>query len=178
MRWSSYSNISQSGDDFEEAQSSLSPSKINPLYNYDIACLYLNDDPTVAIYNLSRKYVPKQIIHSKKPIQNFIWARNGHRDRNIWTLTKSNTFNSHNLDQVDEYDVSRPLDDLNNVAVAWDNNSNFSMVNQDKYDFELDDSEINDRPEGSSEAEVGSHGMDPEESGNAIHFHNSATTSP
>lgn len=178
VRWSSYSNISQSGDEFEEAQSSLSPSKINPLYNYDIACLYLNDDPTVAIYNLSRKYVPKQIIHSKKPIQNFIWARNGHRDRNIWTLTKSNTFNSYNLDQIDEYDVSRPLDDLNNVAVAWDNNGNFSMANQDKYDFELDDNDIYDRPEGSSEAEVASHGMDPEESGNAIHFHNSATTSP
>ncbi|RCK66058.1 Restriction of telomere capping protein 1 [Candida viswanathii] len=172
VRWGSYPNVDEPRDEFEETQ--RTHSKNNPLFNYDIACLYLNDDPTVAVYNLSRKYVPKQVIHSKKPIQNFIWARNSHHDRNIWTLTKSNTFYSHNLDQVDEYDVSRPLDDLNNVAIAWDNNNNFSMVNQDKFEFELDENESNDRPEGSSEVEGNGHGHAEGDE----HYYNSMTTSP
>lgn len=175
VRWSSYPNIEESADEFDDVHTAQP--KANPLYNYDIACLYLNDDPTVAIYNLSRKYVPKQIIHSKKPIQNFIWARNGHRDRNIWTLTKSCTFNSHNLDQIDEFDVSRPLDDLNNVAIAWDNNNNLSMVNQDKHEFELEDSELYEKTEGTSEPEGGSQGIENEESGNS-HYYSSVTTSP
>ncbi|KAL6449645.1 RTC1 Restriction of telomere capping protein 1 [Candida maltosa Xu316] len=147
LRWSTFPNIEEQTDDFEGVQPK----------SYDIACSYLNDDPTVAIYNLGRKYIPKQIIHSKKPIQNFVWARNSSRSRNIWTLTKSNLFTSYQLDQIGEQDVSRPLDDLNNVAMTWDNDNNLFMVNQDRFDFELDDASNNnnDVSESSIDHETG-----------------------
>lgn len=134
VRWSTYANTKEIVEEFEENQQ---PNP-NPLYNYDIACLYLNDDPTIAIYNLGRKFIPKQIIHSKKPVQNFIWAQNNSKSRKIWTLSKPNSFNSYNLYGLDDFDVSRPIEDLSNVAMTWDNNNDFCAVSQARYDYDLE----------------------------------------
>ena len=65
VRWSTYTNTEETAEEFEENKQA----KPNTLYNYDIACLYLNDDPTITIYNLGRKFIPKQIIHSKNPFR-------------------------------------------------------------------------------------------------------------
>lgn len=108
-----------------------------PIHNYDFACLYLNDDPTITVYNLRRKYIPKEIITTAthKPIQNFIWAKNSRNERKIWTITKSNVFVSYNL-SGDEPSVSRPLENLPSVATAWTNGfSNISFVSQEKNEF-------------------------------------------
>lgn len=151
VRWSTYTNTEETAEEFEENKQA----KPNTLYNYDIACLYLNDDPTITIYNLGRKFIPKQIIHSKKPIQNFIWARNETRSRKIWTISKSSTFSSYNLDRLEDSDVSRPIEDLNNIAMTWDNNNDFCAVSQARYDYDLETYEngINETTEENFDAE-------------------------
>ena len=74
--------------------------KNDPLFNYDFACLFLNEDPTISIYNLKRKYIPKEVIssNSNKPFQNFMWAQNISHSRRVWTISKSNQFMSYDLD--------------------------------------------------------------------------------
>ncbi|ODV79568.1 uncharacterized protein CANTADRAFT_28484, partial [Suhomyces tanzawaensis NRRL Y-17324] len=151
VRWSSTHNNSanQYGEALDSLQQSMDFGNVqsNPLYNYDFACLYLNDDSTITVYNLSRKYIPKEIIKApgNKPYQNFIWAKNLKNNRKIWTITKSNVFSSYDLDSGDsipESDISRPLDELSTVAMAWNNDfSSMSFVNQEKYEFEITDHE-------------------------------------
>ncbi|KAI5961842.1 RTC1 [Candida pseudojiufengensis] len=130
VRWSAYP-IYENSDEFNEG---------NVLLNYDIACSYF-DDPTITVYNLNRKFIPKQIItsHLHKPMANFIWAENATQSRKIWTLSKSNIFTAYDLDSENDPDVKQPLDDLNSIGMTWDNDNNFMMVNQDKLDFELHD---------------------------------------
>lgn len=114
---------------------------VDPLiYNHDFACLYLNDDPTITVYNLSRKYVPKEVVTttSHKPIQNFIWAKSFNGDRRLWTITKSNMFVSYNLDSKDGslQNILRPSEDLPSVATAWSNGfANLSLVSQSVSDY-------------------------------------------
>lgn len=113
----------------------------NSLYDYDFACLYLNDDPTITVFNLRRKYVPKQIVTttSLKPFQNFIWPSNSlSTESKIWTLTKSNMFVVYNLTTGDDgmLKVSRPLDDLPSVVTTWLNGfADLSLVSQDSKDY-------------------------------------------
>ncbi|KAI5961946.1 RTC1 [Candida theae] len=128
VRWSPYSNHSQKRGEFNDRSAST-------LSNYDIACSYLNDDPTITTFNLNRKYIPKRIVHSyeRRPVSNFVWAHNEDHCHKIWALTKSNVFTTYNLDSQRDPDVSRPLEDLNSIAMTWDSNDNFMMVNQDKY---------------------------------------------
>ena len=76
VRWSTYTNTEETAEEFEENKQA----KPNTLYNYDIACLYLNDDPTITIYNLGRN-LSQNKLSIPKPIQNFIWARNETRSR-------------------------------------------------------------------------------------------------
>ncbi|EDK47081.1 hypothetical protein LELG_05262 [Lodderomyces elongisporus NRRL YB-4239] len=108
------------------------------LTNYDLACLYLNDDPTVTIYNLNRKYIPKQIInpYSQKAISNFMWAQNEIQGRRIWTLNKANQFMAYDLDSNFDTDIKRPLDDLPPIGMSWNDNDDFIWVNQAKDEFE------------------------------------------
>lgn len=118
----------------------------NPLFNYDFACLYLNEDPTITVYNLKRRYVPKEIInsYSNKPYQNFIWAKNPNNKRSLWTLSKSNQFASRCLDTTSESEsdnIVRPSESLNTVSLAWGNNiGDISLVSQQKTDFSLGNS--------------------------------------
>lgn len=110
------------------------------LYNYDFACSYLNDDPTITVFNLGRKYIPKEVIttSTNKPVQNFVWAHNNQNERKIWTITKSNVFVSYNLsrNQEDGLNISRPLEELTSVATAWSPGyTNISFTNQDKNEF-------------------------------------------
>jgi hypothetical protein len=129
---------------YDERESFLSTPNGNSLYNYDFACLYLNDDATISIYNLNRKFIPKEIITtpSNKSFQNFIWARCLNKSRKIWTITKSNTFTTYDLDVPNQPEITNPLNDLTTVSFAWKNGiGDFSFVNQDKYEYELTDNE-------------------------------------
>lgn len=112
------------------------------LYNYDFACLYLNDDPTVTIYNLARRYVPKEIITtgSKKPIQNFSWAHGHNGERRLWTISKANNFVSYNLDNPTDLlsNILRTRENLPVVATAWSEGyANMAFVNQNTDDYDL-----------------------------------------
>ncbi|EGW33690.1 uncharacterized protein SPAPADRAFT_147608 [Spathaspora passalidarum NRRL Y-27907] len=115
VRWSAYDNNAK-----------------NQLYKYDIACSYLNDDSTVTVYNLKRKYIPKHIVnsYSRKAVQNFLWAQNSNRSSTLWCLTKANVFTSYDLDASDG-DITRPLEELPKVSMSWNNNfGDLSFVNQ------------------------------------------------
>lgn len=121
----------------------------NPLFAYDLACLYLNEDPTLSVYNLKRKHIPKEIITTTlhKPFQNFVWARNPAGSRTLWTVTKSNVFVSYDLSRANLEllpNIMRPLDNLALVAVTWAPGaaSDLALVNQEKDEFVpiLDDS--------------------------------------
>lgn len=120
------------------------------LFDYDFACLYLNDDPTITVFNLRRKYVPKEIITttSHKPFQNFIWAEGpAPSQRKLWTLTKSNIFVSYNLSSGDDglLNVTRPLEDLPSIATTWQNGfADLSFVTQDSRDYGFLTAELSD----------------------------------
>ncbi|SGZ57467.1 CIC11C00000004046 [Sungouiella intermedia] len=111
------------------------------LYDYDFACLFLNDDPTITVFNLRRKHVPKEIVTTTtlKPFQNFIWAGDSSStERKLWTLTKSNMFVSYNLTTGDDglLNVTRPLDDLPSIVTTWQNGfADLSIVTQDSRDY-------------------------------------------
>lgn len=124
----------------------------NSLFDYDFACLYLNDDPTITVFNLRRKYVPKLIVTttSLKPFQNFIWAGDSSSaESKLLTLTKSNMLVSYNLTTGDDglLNVARPLNDLPSVVTSWQNGfADLTIVSQDSKDYgsqgpELADSE-------------------------------------
>ncbi|KAK6461319.1 restriction of telomere capping protein 1 [Scheffersomyces coipomensis] len=119
----------------------------NSLYHYDFACSYLNDDSTITVYNLNRKYIPKEVITSatNKPFQNFIWPNNSTSSRKLWTVTKSNVFTTYDLDFQEtsqDAEISRPLDDLPSTSITWNNGmGDFCFVNQDKYEYEMTDNE-------------------------------------
>ncbi|EAZ63199.2 predicted protein [Scheffersomyces stipitis CBS 6054] len=144
VRWCLYpdASTSQFGEPLDTFQQS-NDFNSSSLYSYDLACSYLNDDSTVAIYNLNRKFIPKEVIttSSNKPIQNFIWANNPGSSRKIWTITKSNVFSSYDLDMHDsllESEISKPLDELANVTVDWNNGfGDLCLANQEKYEFEI-----------------------------------------
>lgn len=140
VRWNLYPNLDEVPV-VDETENNL-------LFNYDIACTYLNDDPTITVYNLKRKYIPKEIIKtSTKPFQNFIWGRHPKKTRNVWTITKANQFASYSLDkeydgQIPDNEISKPLDNLKNISVAWGNSmGDFTFINQEKYEFENTDTE-------------------------------------
>lgn len=132
---------------YELRDSNPSQSANNALFNYDFACLYLNEDPTITIYNLKRRYVPREVMtsHSTRPYQNFIWAKDSESRRKIWTLTKGNQFAAQCLDiQSQCENVSRPDEILNRNPISWGNNiGDLVLVDQDKYDFET--SQTNDK---------------------------------
>ena len=116
------------------------PSKLGSLYSYNIACLFLHEDPTIAIYDLKRKFVPKYVLQSQtnKPFQNFIWAENTDHLKTLWTVTKDNYFASYTLDtcEGDDY-IYLPLDNLPKVAMAWNYGlDTLCFVAQDKEEFE------------------------------------------
>lgn len=111
------------------------------LYNYDFACLYLNDDPTVTVYNLARRYVPKEIIttNTRKPVQNFIWAKGVNGERRLWTISKANNFVSYDLDSPNDptSNVLRTQENLPVVASAWSEGyANMAFVNQSTEDYD------------------------------------------
>lgn len=127
---------------YHEREASSTPlANNNSLYNYDFACLFLNEDPTITVYNLKRKYIPKEIITSSsdKPFQSFLWAKNASNSRRIWTITKSNLFSAYDLDLA-RYDdnITKPLENLTNMSMSWNNGiGDLCFVNQDKDDFEV-----------------------------------------
>ncbi|CUM51811.1 Restriction of telomere capping protein 1 [Debaryomyces fabryi] len=129
-----------SSNERETISTMSSMSKNNPLFNYDFACLFLNEDPTISIYNLKRKYIPKEVIssNSNKPFQNFMWARNFSGSRRIWTITKSNQFTSYDLDTAQsDPNIIKPLDTLTNVSMTWNSGlGDLCFVNQEKEEFE------------------------------------------
>ena len=90
----------------------------DPLCQYDLACTYLNEDPTISVFNLRRRFIPRETVTASRPFQNFIWGRHPKRTRHLWTVTKANQFASYALDAAAP-GVRRPLEDLASVLVAW-----------------------------------------------------------
>ncbi|EGV62477.1 hypothetical protein CANTEDRAFT_126525 [Yamadazyma tenuis ATCC 10573] len=140
VRWCPYSNPSKNNDeDVLYDDRDLNTSN-NPLFKYDFACSYLNEDPTITVFNLKRKYIPKEIVtsNSKRPYLNFIWANNLNGKRRLWTLTKGNQFMSRCLDSFSEYDnITRPKELLNPVSQAWGTSiGDISFINQEENEFE------------------------------------------
>lgn len=142
VRWSPVPTDDCSPDldafDLEDA-AAASADRTSSLYSHDFACSYLNDDPTVSVYNLRRKYIPKEIIttSSGKPMQNFVWAANPLRRRKLWCITKSNTFISYNLDDAQLPNITRPVESLPPVATTWTTGyANLAFVSQDAAEFD------------------------------------------
>ena len=56
---------------------------------------------------------------------------------------------------MEDSDVSRPIEDLNNIAMTWDNNNDFCAVSQARYDYDLETYEngINETTEENFDAE-------------------------
>lgn len=129
-----------SSNERETISTMSSVGKNDPLFNYDFACLFLNEDPTISIYNLKRKYIPKEVIssNSNKPFQNFMWAQNISHSRRVWTISKSNQFMSYDLDTAQsDPNIIKPLDNLTSVSMAWNSGlGDFCFVNQEKDEFE------------------------------------------
>ncbi|KAM3124440.1 hypothetical protein ACQ2H7_002280 [Candidozyma auris] len=151
VRWSDIPDTDQGGFQASSASSSRhnsldfseDSSASSALHKYDFACSYLNDDPTITVFNLKRKYIPKEVVTTStgKPVQNFIWAHNFQNERKLWTITKSNVFVSYNLTRYEDegLNISRPLEELTSVATAWSPGyTNISFTNQDKNDFNID----------------------------------------
>lgn len=136
---SAYSNDDKLSYDEREfvASSAITPS--DPLFHYDFACNYLNDDPTISVFNLRRKFIAKDTIYTKnmKAFQNFIWAKNTESTRKIWTISKSNDFVSYNLDSYSEQ-IVHPIENLNDVALGWSNGfSDLCFVDQERHEFQI-----------------------------------------
>lgn len=114
--------------------------KSDDIFKYDFACLFLNDDPTINIYNLSRKFIPREVIThlGKKGFLSFSWSQNPRYSKKIWTITKSNSLTSYDLNSCDDdYEVSCPLEGLSTTNAAWGNSmGDLCLVNQDRNDFE------------------------------------------
>ncbi|ODV66398.1 hypothetical protein HYPBUDRAFT_125806 [Hyphopichia burtonii NRRL Y-1933] len=136
VRWSEHADSRPvySSDGYNYSKDSI--------FNYDFACLYLNEDTTITVYNLKRKFIPKEIITttSRKPFQNFIWARNRNGLRKLWTITKSNLFASYELDYITDEsspNILRPLDHLSQVSVDWNSAvGGLCFVDQRKNEFQ------------------------------------------
>lgn len=154
VRWSPYPVRYEYGDNidhneysrieerltYDEREMHFSSPSNNPLYNYDFACLYLNEDPTITIYNIKRKYIPREVITtlSGKPFQNFIWAKSSSQTRRLWTISKQNIFSAFNIDSDHYVNVSKPLDNLSTVSVSWNAQAgSMSFVNQEINEFEV-----------------------------------------
>lgn len=155
VRWNSTPNL-ESPPSFPGHTNDEIDGRSMSLYNYDFACLYLNDDPTVTVYNLARRYVPKEIIttNTRKPVQNFIWAKGLNGERRLWTISKANNFVSYDLDSTNESmaNVLRTQENLPVVASAWSEGyASMAFVNQntedyDKYQLEQGSPSIEDGP--------------------------------
>ena len=70
------------------------------------------------MFNLRRRFIPRETVTAARAFQNFIWGRHPKRTRHLWTVTKANQFASYALD-APAPGVRRPLEDLANVLVAW-----------------------------------------------------------
>lgn len=101
------------------------------IMNTDIATCFLNDDPCIQIWNLSRKYVPKHVIecHSNQ-ITQLLWRTPKH-------LISSSKDKS--LIQQDITKAPNTVDSLSPIAVAWDpkGSCSVSFVKQERSQFEL-----------------------------------------
>lgn len=139
VRWSQYPSDHRMRED--EADEYFSSS----LYNYDFACSYLNDDLTILVFNLNRKFIPKEVVTTTtgKPVQNFIWALNSSHTRRVWLVTKANEFISTTLDHLAP-EVSLPLTELTLMLMDFDPVGDMAFLNQEKYEFELDDYDVED----------------------------------
>lgn len=139
VRWSPYSNNDTEPSEFEFDPEPLAA---RALYNYDFACLYLNDGMTLTVHNLARRYVATEVVQSQpnKPFQNFVWGLNSERTRKIFAITKTNSLSAYSLEEdIPDPDVGRPLEDLSAVAFDWNSSvGDFCFVSQDKYEFAED----------------------------------------
>ncbi|KAG7191443.1 SEA (Seh1-associated) complex subunit [Scheffersomyces spartinae] len=136
---STYSNDDKLSYDEREFLSSASITPSDPLFHYDFACNYLNDDPTISVFNLRRKFIARDTIYTKnlKAFQNFIWANNTDFSRKLWSISKSNDFVSYDLDSYSDH-IVHPIEDLNDVTLGWSNGfCDFSFVDQERHEFQI-----------------------------------------
>lgn len=132
VRWSPYESEAEPSIQLE---SDTSSSLTDELYRYDFACSFLNEVPTIAVYNPRRKYIPRELVSSlsDRPFHNFLWAQNPEGNRCIWTLTKANVFAAHDL--RNSPNVAVPLDHMLATEMAW-SAKDFLFVSNRRSDFE------------------------------------------
>lgn len=97
--------------------------------NTDIAACFLNDDPCVQIWSLSRKYIPKHTLeYHTNQITGLLWKS----PRYLVTCSKDKTLIQHDI-----FKESNVIDNYPNGAISWNPNSanDFIFVKQDKNDF-------------------------------------------
>ncbi|KAM9935234.1 hypothetical protein OXX80_005198 [Metschnikowia pulcherrima] len=136
VRWNETPNASMNVSEHENLPGNRA------LYAYDFACSYLNDDPSISVFNLARRHVPREIVSTltRKPFQNFVWAKGAPGARKLWTITKSNVFVSYDLDSPYEsaQNIARPCETLPAVSTAWRSGSmSLSVVSQDTHDYDM-----------------------------------------
>lgn len=141
IRWNETPNDESLPAAMSEFGDDLAHHKLG-LFNFDFACLYLNDDPSITVYNLARRFVPKEIVNTltRKPFQNFVWAKTGFGERKLWTITKSNVFVSYDLDSPEESlaNITKPFETLPPVSTTWGQGfASLSLVSQEGNDFDL-----------------------------------------
>lgn len=100
------------------------------IMNTDIATCFLNDDPCIQIWNLSRKYIPKNTIE---------W-HSGQITQLLWRTPKHliSSCKDKSLVQQDVTKASLTIDNFAPTAIAWDPKGpcNISYVKQERSQFE------------------------------------------
>lgn len=119
----------------------------NPLFSTDLAASFLNDDTSVQVWNLSRKYIPKYVVegHSAQ-VTGIEWSVGDYevsdepRDgATLLSCSKDKTFVMTDLAKA-----SHPLDNMPHVAVDWNNSGlgELSVVSQRSCDYDLNDNDF------------------------------------
>ncbi|CDK26139.1 unnamed protein product [Kuraishia capsulata CBS 1993] len=112
------------------SKASWCPYETSSLLSTDIAISFLNDDPCVQVWNLSRKYIPKQTVEShSNQVTGLVWASAD----SIWSCSRDRMLV---LDDLKTF--PRPLDNVPPAVVGWNSSSGTELcfVQQNKYQFE------------------------------------------
>ncbi|QOU18999.1 hypothetical protein BRETT_004220 [Brettanomyces bruxellensis] len=99
------------------------------IMNTDIATCFLNDDPCVQIWSLSRKYIPKHTVeYHTNQITGLLWKS----PRYLVTCSKDKTLIQHDI-----FKEPNVIDNYPSGAISWNPNgaNDFIFVKQDKNDF-------------------------------------------
>jgi WD40 repeat protein len=100
------------------------------IMNTDIAVAFFNDDPTVQVWNLNRKYIPKHVINAHSaPVTQLIWRTPKH----LISTSKDKTLVQYDITKEAEF-----IENLPSAAMTWNPNQSADLVviKQDSAQFQ------------------------------------------